>query len=110
MERIAEFQKVSFNEFTKSWKKIFFNDTDEKIKEIYDNIKLPIRATRGSAGYDFFSPIAFNLSQGKTILLPTGVRVKIDEGWFLGVFPKSGLGFKYRLQLDNTVGIIDSDY
>ncbi|MCF0113866.1 MAG: deoxyuridine 5'-triphosphate nucleotidohydrolase, partial [Erysipelotrichaceae bacterium] len=46
----------------------------------------------------------------ETIKMPTGIRVKISEGWFLGIFPRSGLGFKYRLQLNNTVGIIDSDY
>jgi len=43
-------------------------------------------------------------------MIPTGVRVKIDEGWVLKCYPRSGLGFKYRLQLNNTVGIIDSDY
>ena len=42
--------------------------------------------------------------------MPTGIRVKIDEGWVLKLYPRSGLGFKYRLQLNNTVGIIDSDY
>ena len=36
--------------------------------------------------------------------------MKIDEGWVLSLYPRSGLGFKYRLQLDNTVGIIDGDY
>ncbi len=34
----------------------------------------------------------------------------MEEGWVLKVYPRSGLGFKYRLQLNNTVGIIDSDY
>ena len=34
----------------------------------------------------------------------------MDEGWVLKIYPRSGLGFKYRLQLNNTVGIIDSDY
>ena len=36
--------------------------------------------------------------------------MRIDEGWLLSLYPRSGLGFKFRLQLDNTVGIIDSDY
>ena len=110
MNRIAQFEKVSFNEFFNAWKNIFPNDNKDTIKDIYNSIKLPIRATKGSAGYDFFSPIPFNLSSNETILMPTGVRIKIEEGWFLGVFPKSGLGFKYRLSLNNTVGIIDSDY
>lgn len=42
--------------------------------------------------------------------IPTGIRAKIDEGWWLGCLPRSGLGFKYRLQLNNTMGVIDSDY
>ena len=109
MQRIAQFEKVSFEEFNKSWKKLYLI-SDEEVKAVYDEIKLPIRATSGSAGYDFFSPLDFNLSAKENILIPTGIRVKIEQGWFLGVFPKSGLGFKYRLQVDNTVGIIDSDY
>ena len=42
--------------------------------------------------------------------MPTGVRARMETGWVLTLYPRSGLGFKYRLQLDNTVGIIDSDY
>ena len=42
--------------------------------------------------------------------IPTGIRVKIDEGWWLGCLPRSGLGFKFRMQFDNTMGVIDSDY
>ena len=83
---------------------------EEEIVKIYDNIKLPKRATIGSAGYDFYAPLTFTLKPNETILIPTGIKVEITPGWFLGLFPRSGLGFKYRLQLNNTVGIIDSDY
>jgi len=83
---------------------------DNEIEEAYKNIKLPQRATTGSAGYDFFTPVDINIGTGETIQIPTGIRVKIDDGWWLGCFPKSGLGFKYRLQLDNTCGVIDSDF
>lgn len=76
----------------------------------YRDIKKPKRATTGSAGYDFFSPIAFSLAPGETIKLPTGIRVLLPKNRFLAVVPRSGLGFKYRMQLDNTLGIIDSDY
>ena len=47
---------------------------------------------------------------GETIKIPTGIRCKMEDGWVLKIYPRSGLGFKYRLQLNNTVGIIDSDY
>ncbi len=49
------------------------------------------------------------LKPGETITIPTGIKCKIDNGGLM-LYPRSGLGFKYRLQLDNTVGIIDSDY
>lgn len=110
MNKIAQFHKVSFEQFEESWKDSFPGTSDEEIKAIYDQIKLPKRATRGSAGYDFFSPVDFTLKPGETIKIPTGIRVFIEEDWVLNIFPRSGLGFKFRLQMNNTVGIIDSDY
>lgn len=104
MKKIAKFEKVSFNQFEKDYKE------SENLKEIYDGIVLPKRATKGSAGYDFYAPQDFSLKVGETIKIPTGIRAKIDDGWVLKIYPRSGLGFKFRLQLDNTVGIIDSDY
>ena len=109
MQRIAQFEKVSFKQFKEGWKKVFV-DTEDEIRDIYNSLQLPVRATNGSAGYDFFTPIAITLAPKQHILIPTGIRVKIENGWFLSIVPKSGLGFKYRLQLDNTMGVIDSDY
>lgn len=110
MERIAKFEKVSYEQFYKDFKDTFPLYSDNEIKDIYDNIKLPKRATIGSAGYDFFSPIDITLKENETIKIPTGIRVKIDDSYVLLMFPRSGLGFKYRLQLNNTIGVIDSDY
>lgn len=45
-----------------------------------------------------------------TIKIPTGIRCRIEPGWFLGILPRSGHGFKYGVRLSNTFGIIDSDY
>lgn len=110
MKRIAKFEKVSFEQFKKDWTDTFEVSDEVQIREIYDRIKLPARATAGSAGYDFFTPLSFDLKPGNSLKIPTGIRVKIEEGWLLSIFPRSGLGFKFRMQLDNTVGIIDSDY
>lgn len=108
MERIAEFIKVSFEQFEKDWLKNFPETKD--VKAVYEGIKMPKRATSGSAGYDFYAPANIVLEKGKSVLIPTGIRSKISEGWVLSIYPRSGLGFKHRVQLDNTVGIIDSDY
>jgi len=110
MKQIAKFYKVSFEQFKKDWLDSFEIYTEKEIKEIYDNIKLPKRATKGSAGYDFFTPIEIALRPGCTIKVPTGIRAEMEEDWVLKLYPRSGLGFKFRLQLNNTVGIIDSDY
>ena len=107
MKRIAKFEKVSFDEFVSS---LPGNTKIDDAKKEYDLISLPLRATSGSAGYDFFLTRGIALQPKTDIKLPTGIRCRIKEGWFLGMYPKSGLGFKYKVQLYNTVGIIDSDY
>lgn len=110
MRRIAKFHKVSFERYLEDWQELFGYEPEGVIKELYQKIELPRRATKGSAGYDFFSPQHFSLEPGRTITIPTGIRVEMEEGWVLKCYPRSGLGFKFRLQLNNTVGIIDSDY
>ncbi len=110
MKRIAKFHKVSFEQFAEGYRDSFGECDEKLIREVYDSLKLPRRATRGSAGYDFFAPIDLSLEPGETVKIPTGIRVKIATDWVLKCYPRSGLGFKYRLQLNNTVGIIDSDY
>ena len=103
MKRIAKFEKVSEGQFSDAF-------GGENAKAVYDEIKLPKRATTGSAGYDFYAVEDIELKPDETVKVPTGIRARIDEGWVLKIYPRSGLGFKFRLQLDNTVGIIDSDY
>ena len=110
MRRIAKFHKVSEARFAEDWKDTFGEVSAEEVQEIYEGISLPVRATAGSAGYDFFAPVKVTLQPGETVKIPTGIRVEMEQDWVLKCYPRSGLGFKYRLQLNNTVGIIDSDY
>ena len=121
---IAQFEKISREEWLKSMPSAFERtDTDDekvsaKKRELrvqyansYDDIKLPTRATTGSAGYDFFLP--FNdlvLLPGTDCIIPTGIKCRMKPGWFLALYPRSGHGFKYKVCLANTVGVIDSDY
>lgn len=110
MVRVGKFEKVSFEQFAKDYIDCFGETDNEVIKKIYDDIKLPKRATKGSAGYDIYSPFDFTLGPQEQIKFPTGIRVKMDEDWVFCIFPRSSWGFKFRLQMNNTVGIIDSDY
>lgn len=110
MQRIAQFFKVSAENFINVCREDFPGYSEEEIQRMYEEIKLPQRATKGSAGYDFYAPFSFTLKPGETIKIPTGIRAKMEENWVLKLYPRSGLGFKFRLQMNNTVGIIDSDY
>lgn len=111
MKRIAKFHKVSLERFSKDWRDTYGEEiSDEVIQRIYSEISLPKRATSGSAGYDFYMPETFVIAPQETLKIPTGIRVQMEPEWVLKCYPRSGLGFKYRLQLNNTVGIIDSDY
>ncbi len=110
MQRIAKFHKVSEKRFLKDWTDTFPECARDEAARIYEEIRLPRRATAGSAGYDFYAPGDIVLGPGETVKIPTGIRVEMETDWVLKCYPRSGLGFKYRLQLNNTVGIIDSDY
>lgn len=110
MNKIAKFEKVSLRQFAEDWKKAFPLESETEIENIYNDIQLPARSTVGSAGYDFYLPKEINLYERGNIVIPTGIRCKIDDGWVLAVFPRSGHGFKYGIHLSNTVGIIDEDF
>ena len=110
MNIAGKFEKVSKEQFCSSSQSIIDSLSEFHLNSMYDNIKLPKRATIGSAGYDFFSPFNVTVYPGGSIVIPTGIRCKMNPGWVLKIYPRSGLGFKYKLQLMNTVGIIDQDY
>lgn len=106
---VARFEKVSFERYAQAIRDVLSSTvTDEQLKQWYDNIQLPTRATRDSAGYDFTAPFDIRLCKG--IIIPTGLRCWIRNDYVLQIYPRSGLGFTYGVRLKNTVGIIDADY
>lgn len=107
MKKIARFEKVSLEQWKRDNE---CEKIDWKVEAEYESLQLPKRATTGSAGYDFFAPYDITIRPHETVSFSTGIKCHIDEGYVLELYPRSSLGFKYRLTLDNTVGIIDSDY
>lgn len=75
-----------------------------------EDVLLPKRATRKSAGYDFFSPLDFTLAPDEEIKFPTGIKVYLPDNEYLDIRPRSGHGFKHYVRLANTTGVIDADY
>ena len=113
MPKVGMFQRVTCEQFKQDYKN-YITDIEGQVPTntdiIYEGVQLPTRATTGSAGYDFYSPVAFVLHPGESINFPTGIRAYIEDGWALKIYPRSSLGFKYQTMLANTVGIIDCDY
>lgn len=112
MKRIAEFYKVSFTQFEKDYKELNPESklSHAEIKDMYDKIKLPQRATTGSAGYDFYLPYPISLKSEETTTIPTGIRFQCRQDYAMFFMSKSGLGSKNRLQLNTAISLIDSDY
>lgn len=102
-----KFEKISIDRF---YEDFLAKVPSNEMNETYKDIKLPQRATTGSAGYDIFAPYTFEILPRQSVRVPTGIKVILDDDKFLAVYPRSGLGFKYKMQLFNTIGIIDSDY
>ena len=112
---VARFSKISLARFNQDYKETFpfgqkYGLSDMEITAVYNLIKLPNRATKYSAGYDIYCPINIILESNETIKIPTGIRCEMDRDIVLMIYPRSSLGFKYRMMLENTVGVIDSDY
>lgn len=121
---VAFFEKVSYEQFEKDYLNIFCKPTGfaisvdtTRIEEMYNRIIIPHRKTEGSLGYDFYSPVQIDLITDeenwdlRTAIIPTGIKCGFTQkNWGLFLLPRSNTGFNHRMQLDNTVGIIDNDY
>ena len=67
MVRVARFEKVSLRRFVTDWVATFPQQTVEQAVAAYERIRLPERATSGSAGYDLFAPVGFELAQANAL-------------------------------------------
>lgn len=109
MNKVAQFEKVSFDQFKKCYEdSIFIND--EEIEAMYNNIQIPKRKTKYSAGHDIAIPCDTRLKPGMTLKIPTGLRCKMENDYVMLIFPRSSLGINHGLTILNTIPVIDSDY
>ena len=113
MRKVAKFEKVSWGQFQKDYVDTFGEGKTinmDDVRKIYDDIKLPCRKTRFSAGHDISIPFNITLPSKEKLMIPTGVRCKIDTDYVMIIAPRSSLGIKKGLRISNTIPVIDSDY
>lgn len=79
---------------------------------IEKGVTLPKYETVGSAGMDVRANISEPIVLGSLdrVLVPTGIKMAIPEGYEVQVRPRSGLALKHGISMANAVGTIDSDY
>lgn len=109
---VGKFEKVSYEEFLKTFTNYFpsYTFAEGDVFATYEDIALPERKTVGSAGYDFCMPVSLIMSPMVSYTIPTGIKCKINAGWWLSIMVRSSLGTKYGLSFENTIPVIDSDY
>ena len=113
MRKVAKFEKVSWGQFQKDYVDTFGEGKTinmDDVRKIYDDIKLPCRKTRFSAGHDISIPFNITLPSKEKLMIPTGVRCKMDTDYVMIIAPRSSLGIKQGLRISNTIPVIDSDY
>lgn len=98
---MRKFEKISFEQFKK--------DVKDDI-ELYHEYLLPKRETIGAAGYDFFALYDYTLKPGEIKMIPTGIKVTMEQDDVLLLLDRSSMGFKYNVRMCNQVGVVDSDY
>ena len=82
------------------------------IKKLTETAKLPERGSAYAAGYDLFADLkeAVEIAPKQTLMINTGVAMEIPEGYWGGIFARSGLSAKEGLRPANCVGVVDADY
>ena len=112
MKEVAVFKKVSKAQFGETYRNMYptFDFTTKIMDDMYESIRIPKRATAGSAGYDFVTPFPFVLYPGTKIWIPTGIRVEMkDSSYALLLVPRSKFA-KHSIRIANTIGVVDGDY
>ena len=80
-----------------------------KIRKISDNAKIS-HGSDQAAGYDLYAVTDATINPHECVLVGTGLIMQIPEGYFGGIYARSGLASKQGLRPANCVGVVDSDY
>lgn len=81
-----------------------------RIKKLHPNFTLPIKGTDRSGAHDIFMPEMGFIDHGNTAVVPLGFAAAVPAGHVALLLPRSGVGTKEGLELNNTCGVIDEDY
>ncbi|MBQ6239729.1 MAG: deoxyuridine 5'-triphosphate nucleotidohydrolase [Firmicutes bacterium] len=111
---MIRFEKISFRQYREDRLPMLGGAgnvaSEDDLRAEYDAISLPQRGTAFSAGYDLRTPYDFVLKPGDETVIPTGLKIRMPGEFWLGIYIRSSLGFKYSVRLLNSTAVIDADY
>lgn len=81
-----------------------------EIQKLTDTAQVPFHGSDAAAGYDLFADQDCVIQPGASAKISTGIAMAIPDGYWGGIFARSGLATKQGLRPSNCVGVIDSDY
>lgn len=82
------------------------------VKKLRDDAIIPTQGSKYAAGYDLYAAIdaPITIKSEETVKIGTGLAFELPEGFFAGLFARSGLATKKGLRPANCVGVVDCDY
>jgi len=80
------------------------------IKPMHPNFQHPKKGTDGAAAFDLFMPEAGRTYAAEAVKVPLGFAATVPAGHVAMLMPRSGVGAKLGVELNNTCGLIDPDY
>lgn len=121
-EAISEFDFLSKEkqDFLRKITAMSANKIEEMSRKVVKVIQIPCEVLNGNlpptyahetdAGMDIYSPDEYTIAPGETVIIPTGIKVAIPDGYALLIQPRSGQSVKTKLRIANTPGLIDAGY
>ena len=115
-----DFLSKEKQDFLKKIVLMSINRIEELNGQALKTIQIPCEVLNGNlppqyahdtdAGMDIISPAEYTIAPGETVIVPTGIKCAIPEGYALLIQPRSGQSVKTKLRVANTPGLIDSGY
>lgn len=81
-----------------------------KIKLLNEKATIPTRGSEESAGLDLYSAEDVIIKPYEVVKIHTGIAMEIPNGYFGGIYARSGIATKKGLRPANCTGVIDSDF
>ena len=80
-----------------------------RIQSLHTNFIMPTKGSDQAGAHDIYMPEA-GTATGTSQLIGLGFSTAVPTGHVALLLPRSSTGAKFSLELNNTAGIIDSDY